>query len=678
MSSPSSPGKKKSSSAALQPATTKQKLFHMEEMEVRGMWLDSDEEDQESFFNRSDAVDMLSGKNLTWRQRFRDILEGQPHNIDKFLHICFNILSLTVIITSIAIFCVQSLPSYIHQTGRGLDGLDIGEFICIGFFITEIILRLYCVPWHVLKNFFFVIDVIAVVGFFVDVVIDLAGVNSGAQGASFVRSFRLIRIFRVFKLSRHSKSLQLVFVVVKNSFSGLTSLLLPIVMIVVVASTFIYFFEILDMSWNSRTSLWIRPNGNPSTFQSIPDAIWFACVTITTVGYGDLVPASAAGKCIGVLLAFAGVLILSFPNIVLGGNLQLAFRLHYMTQSRRLLGRKFRKVVHLVRFVRCLKERADERRQEREDMKFLAEQESAVAVVEPFGSDGGPAINLIEDRTESSATVKASSMAALPSMLSPFSQATKKMFYMMPKGEMELYRNDDVPMIDNDNIRSWSYSDISAVEWLQRLLELCSGVGTTEELATSFATDKTPPPSPADIALIGLYLMEADYVQVFAFRRQAVNMLFCLTTLAVQELMLHKEDLHAECIRGVEMAKMVWKRTTGMPAVFVLQPLQSTYLQWACAERMVDNALCTPQVDMKVSFGGAGKGRSGSTARRSSSLTGASQLSRRNTSAVSDIVSREAAKARMKTILEQQKAFILKLQAEIAHFEQNVVNAYGF
>ena len=658
----------------------------MEEMEVRGNWIESDDDDQDYYLDRTQVVDVLSGKHLTWRQRFRDVLEGQPHSNDKILHISFNVMSLAVIITSIVVFCIETLPSNVQTTaGFYITSFYVIEFICIGFFVLEIIVRVYCVPWHMLKGAFFAIDLLAVVGFIVDLAIDLTGVNAGSRGASFVRSFRLIRIFRVFKLSRHSKSLQLVFVVIRNSAAGLTSLLLPIIMIVLVSSTFIYFFEILDLTWDKRQALWMKSSTVPGQFQSIPDAIWYACVTITTVGYGDIFPDTVEGKLLGVIVAFIGVLILSFPNIVLGGNLQLAFRLHYMTQSRRTLGRKFRKVLNLIRFIHILRERAEQRAldAEQEEASPVAE----VDVVKPFEAMSQPPLIRVQEgsidltntasaalfRTESEYTSNSLSVP-LPQLPTP--SARKKMFYMMPKGEVELYRNDELPPIDHDNIRSWSFRDISAVEWLQRLLELCSGVGTTEELTSSFSTDKSPPPSASEIALIGLYLFDADYVQVFAFRRQAVNMLFCLTTAAVQELMLHKEDLHAECVRGVEMAKMVWKRTTSQPATFVLQPLQATYPQWSCAERLVDNALYTPQVDMKANFGVRGaKVRSNSTAtRRSSSLAGT--LATRSSN--SHVVSLETAKAKMRSILEQQRELIARLQQESALFEQTVVNSYGF
>lgn len=189
------------------------------------------------------------------------------------------------------------------------DPFFLVETICICWFSFELFVRLACCPSKVrfFKDVMNIIDFSAILPYFVTLGTELAKDNdaSPATSLAIIRVIRLVRVFRIFKLSRHSKGLQILGQTLRASMRELGLLIFFLFIGVILFSSAVYFAEADE------------PN---SQFSSIPEAFWWAVVSMTTVGYGDMVPTTIGGKIVGSLCAIAGVLTIALPVPVIVSN----------------------------------------------------------------------------------------------------------------------------------------------------------------------------------------------------------------------------------------------------------------------------------------------------------------------------------------------------------------------
>ncbi|XP_056608965.1 LOW QUALITY PROTEIN: potassium voltage-gated channel subfamily A member 7-like [Triplophysa dalaica] len=241
------------------------------------------------------------------------------------------IISVMVIVVSILIFCLETLPDfriekemreqYAHQPHLNTENMTLSatspfhdpfflvETMCICWFSFELVMRFVCSPSKMVffKDVMNIIDFFAIIPFFVTLGTELAKSKGATPSMSLaiIRVIRLVRVFRIFKLSRHSKGLQILGQTLKASLRELALLIFFLFIGVIIFSSCVYFAEV-D---NSETA-----------FTSIPEAFWWAVVTMTTVGYGDMYPMTVGGKLVGSMCAIAGVLTISLPVPVIVSN----------------------------------------------------------------------------------------------------------------------------------------------------------------------------------------------------------------------------------------------------------------------------------------------------------------------------------------------------------------------
>jgi len=223
------------------------------------------------------------------------------------------------------------------------------EAVCVGIFTLDYFARMltvHSVPSEIegvfsrtvayAKKPVNIIDCIAIAPFFADVAL------SNGSRIIVVRILRLARILRVLKVAKHHPGLGMFAEVIMLSGQPLLILLLFNAVIVILFGTLMYFAEGRQFSvapeWTEPrmngtvpalfpTGVFVRTDkmfrGEEVTpFRSMPYAFWWVCTTLTTVGYGDLVPTTPTGKAIGVVCFIAGVLFLALPISVLGANFE--------------------------------------------------------------------------------------------------------------------------------------------------------------------------------------------------------------------------------------------------------------------------------------------------------------------------------------------------------------------
>ena len=143
-----------------------------------------------------------------------------------------------------------------------------------------------------------IIDLLAIAPFYLQALIPNLDLR-------FVRALRLFRLFRIFKLGRWSESFQTIVHVLQSRYEELAvSMLIVAIATVLCGST-----------------MWmIEADAQPENFRSIPAGIWWAIISITTIGYGDVSPVTPLGKAVGGIIAVLGICIFALPVGVLGAG----------------------------------------------------------------------------------------------------------------------------------------------------------------------------------------------------------------------------------------------------------------------------------------------------------------------------------------------------------------------
>uniref|UniRef100_A0A3Q3X5Z6 Delayed-rectifier potassium channel regulatory subunit KCNS1 n=1 Tax=Mola mola TaxID=94237 RepID=A0A3Q3X5Z6_MOLML len=257
-----------------------------------------DESDVSSIDTSVDEISDLNRKGL-WLT-----LENPGYSIPSKL---FSLVSISVVITSIATMCINSIPEY-QVGGRVIEIFmktdnTVAEYFL--FLVFEVVTRLLLAPNR--KKFFHhplnIIDVVSVVPIYVTLAFDLTVGSESELGdlGRLIQVFRLMRIFRVLKLARHSTGLRSLGATLRHSYREVGILLLYLAVGVSVFSGIAYTAE-----YEEDVGL-----------DTIPACWWWGTVSMTTVGYGDVVPVTVAGKLAASGCILGGTLVVALPITII-------------------------------------------------------------------------------------------------------------------------------------------------------------------------------------------------------------------------------------------------------------------------------------------------------------------------------------------------------------------------
>jgi len=239
---------------------------------------------------------------------------GKLHEIFEFIIVIWVLIS----VTSVILESVDSINYYFHVE------FIIIDTIAVAIFSTEFLMRIYsCTEdpkyqhWlagriNFSRQLSSLIDIVAIAPFFLESLLD------HLFDLRFLRVFRLMRLF---KLGRHSAATKSLFYVIQREWPVMKAAIFIMLMLVMLAACLGYLFE---------------HEAQPDKFENIPQSIYWAVITLASVGYGDISPVTPAGRTITIILALLGIGIFAIPAAILASAFSDQLRIERETMKQEL------------------------------------------------------------------------------------------------------------------------------------------------------------------------------------------------------------------------------------------------------------------------------------------------------------------------------------------------------
>ena len=233
---------------------------------------------------------MYSNKNSRSGSTWRSVLHEVIFEADTPAGKTFDIFLLCCIVLSVLAVMLDSVNAIKIQYSGLFHSI---EWICTILFTVEYILRLLCVgrPFMYAKSFFGIVDLLAIAPTYVSMLLP------GSQYLLVIRLLRVLRIFRILKLVYYLGEATVLIQALRASRRKITVFIFVIFTIVIIVGSLMYLIE-----------------SEESGFTSIPRSVYWAIVTLTTVGYGDISPKTSLGQALAALVMILGFSIIAVPT----------------------------------------------------------------------------------------------------------------------------------------------------------------------------------------------------------------------------------------------------------------------------------------------------------------------------------------------------------------------------
>lgn len=225
------------------------------------------------------------------RQYIKRIVEFNDNRASKI----FAIFIQCLILLSIVTFSVETIPNLKPETKTILYSIEV---FCVVVFTIEYLLRIYVADSkpRFIFSFFGIIDFLAILPFYLSFGVDLRS----------LRALRFLRLFRILKLVRYNRAMNHFTSAIKSAKEEILLFLFITLILIYFSSVGIYYFE---------------NEAQPEHFSSIFDSLWWAIVTLTTVGYGDVYPITVGGKVFTFFILLIGLGIVAIPTGIISSAL---------------------------------------------------------------------------------------------------------------------------------------------------------------------------------------------------------------------------------------------------------------------------------------------------------------------------------------------------------------------
>lgn len=226
--------------------------------------------------------------------KIREIIEDNTSFRGKI----FDYFIQFIIIVSLISFVIETLPNLSYSIESILAKIEV---FCVFIFTIEYILRIFTAkkPLKYILSFYGIIDLLAILPFYTKTIYDLRS----------LRIFRIFRIFRTLKLIRYNRALNRFHIATKIVKEEIILFFILTMIFIFISSSGIYFFE---------------NDAQPEIFKSVLHSVWWAVVTLTTVGYGDVYPITIGGKIFTFFVLLIGVGIVTVPAGIIASALSKA------------------------------------------------------------------------------------------------------------------------------------------------------------------------------------------------------------------------------------------------------------------------------------------------------------------------------------------------------------------
>lgn len=247
-------------------------------------------------FDRPESVPPKSARpdhRSVWRRGLGDLIFG----LETPLARAYDVVLIATIGLSVLSVMLETIASLHPVFGRVLRDL---EWVFTGAFTLDYLGRLLSArrPWHYARSFYGVVDLLSILPSY------LALVFFGTQYLLVIRVLRVLRLFRVFKLTRYLSEASLLGEALRASRAKITVFMVTVLSLVLVFGTLMYLIE-----------------GPQHGFTSIPTSVYWAVVTISTVGYGDISPQTPLGKLVASVAMLFGYGIIAVPTGIVTAGL---------------------------------------------------------------------------------------------------------------------------------------------------------------------------------------------------------------------------------------------------------------------------------------------------------------------------------------------------------------------